>query len=98
MIEYTLDKNNNITGIVDYRVVNEKGDYDNKGEYVFINNWHINPSYRSIHSIAIFAKKVMDNIPWAKYGYFLRGKYKDKKIMYSREKWNRIVSKFKKEE
>ena len=95
MTEYTLDGKGNLTGFVDYRVVNEKGDYDNKGEYVFINNWHINPECRNKHSIATYAKRVMDLVPWAKYGYFLRGKYKDKMIMYSREKWEKIVNKYK---
>jgi len=102
MIDYLLDSKGNLKGVVDFWIVDKNGKLDNKGEYIFINDWHINPEYRNQGLIAVFAERVIKRVPWAKWGYFERTKYiKDGKLrirIYSKRRWLKIIKRYTKEE
>ena len=98
MLEYSLDKEGNLTGVVDFWIVDKDGKLDEKGEYVWIADWFINPKYRNNGMIAVFAQKVIDKVPNAKWGYFGRGKYNNRIRIYSKRKWLKIIKRYNKED
>lgn len=98
MIEFTTDKKRNLTGVVDFWIVNKKSELDKKGDIIWVSNWYINPKYRNNGQIAIFAKKVIDKVPWANWCYFAREKYGNRLRIYHKKKWLKIIKRYSKEE
>lgn len=97
VLEYSVDKEGNLTGVVDFWVVDDKGKLDEKGKYAWISNWYINPKYRNNGQIAIFAKKVIDKVPWVEWAYFAREKYNNRLRIYHKRKWLKIIERYNKE-
>ena len=98
MIDYLLDPKGNLKGVVDFWIVDKNGKLDDKGEYVFINEWYINPPYRHQGLIAVFAERVIKRVPWAKWGYFERRKHNNRVRIYSKRRWLKIIKRYTKEE
>ena len=93
MLEYTIDKEGNLQSVIDFWVVDKSGKLDDKGEYVFVNEWYISPKYRGNGTIAEFAKRIIKRVPWAKYAYFERRKYNNRISIYPKRKWLKIIQK-----
>ena len=97
MIEYDTDSEGNLTGLVEFWVVDKYGKLKDDGEFLFMNEWYINPKYRNNGGIAKFAQKAIDRAPLVKWGYFQRRKYNYRLRIYSKDKWLKIIKRYSKE-
>lgn len=91
MLEIIRDDDGNIKSVCEWSLVNEKGQIDDNGEYVWIHEAEISVNHRNNGSLAKFIKIITDRVPWAKYGYFSRRKYNDRKKLYTKEQWLRRI-------
>ena len=98
MFEYTTDKEGNLTGVVDYCICDRDSSLSDKGDYLYINEMYINPNARGLRVVPQIILKIYDRVPWAKWAWFVRRKYKDRPRIYSVEKWVKLARKFTKEE
>ena len=94
MTEHLLDENDNLTAFVEYCLCDKKGHLDDKGEYVFVFEFYVNPEERNRNTIARFAHKIMAKIPWARYCYYERRKYGRLSKLYPKRKWVALVNKY----
>ncbi len=97
MVDYLLDDEVNLEAVVDFWIVNQDGSFNNRGEYIWVSDFYVNPKCRNIKSTAKFAERVIAKVPYAKYCYFVREKY-GKKIMYHKDRWLRIINRSLKKE
>jgi len=97
-VDYILNKEGDLVGFAEFWVVDEKGRHNIHGSYIYVNEWVISKRYRGNGSIAVFAKRIMNKVPWAEYCYFNRGKRGNKLKLYPRSWWEKILKRFNKEE
>ena len=91
MLEVSCDNDGNIKGCLEWYLVDREGHLDDKGEYVWIQDVYICKHYRNNGVLKEFIRTVTKRIPWAKYGYFKRGKYNDRVHIYTRSKWLKLI-------
>lgn len=87
MLEIIRDDKKNIIACCEWYLVDGKGNLDDKGSHVWVNEIEINPDQRGNGLLKRFVKIITDKAPQSEYGYFQRRKYKDRIRMYSKKKW-----------
>ena len=92
MIETKTTSEGLIYSYCEYNLVNQTGQKDPNGEYIFIDDLWVHPSYRNNGTIKYYIKVITDKFPQAKYGYFLRDKYDGRKTIYTRDKWLETIT------
>lgn len=75
MIEYLKNSDGLIYAIMEYSIVDKEGKIDDKGEYVFIREMYITPTYRNNGILKKLSWKLWSKLYWTKYFYFGRKKY-----------------------
>jgi hypothetical protein len=93
MIEILHTDKGEIKAVCEYYIVDEKGNFDSKGEFVWINEVEISPSFRGNGILKTFAKNIMEREPQAKFGYFWRQyKYPNRRPrIYHRVQWLKLI-------
>ena len=93
MLEVIRNHNGNIKGCCEWYLVNERGEFDNQGEFIWINECEISRKYRNNGLLKEFARIIMRKCPQAKFGYFWRKvKYPDRKPrIYHRARWLKLT-------
>ena len=75
------------------KIIKKKGKIDDKGLFIFIREWYINPPLRGTGSVAKFAEKIIDKCPNAEWCYFERRKYNNRISIYPKRKWLNLIIK-----
>lgn len=92
MLEILRTDDGSIKGVCEYYVVDEAGNFQANGEFVWVAELEIAPQFRHEGLIKEFIKRIIDKVPQAKFGYFWRQKkYPQEK--YSVRKHIRIYHK-----
>jgi len=93
MLEIIRDENKNIKAVCEYYIVDKNGILDDKGNYIWIQEVEINPDQKNKGLLKEFAKRIMEFIPQAQFGYFHRKrKYPDRGVrVYTKRQWLRLV-------
>ena len=93
MLEIIRDKDKNIIAACEYYVVDEKGNWDQKGEFIWVNQLDYSGSVNG-HGFGLvkeLVKRITKKVPWCKAGYFKREKYNGRVRLYSRRMWERLI-------
>lgn len=93
MVEYDTNDRGNLTGLIEYFVVDNQGNIDDMGDHIFVKEFYVNPELRGNGSIAKFAHRLISKVPLARYCYFERRKYDNRIRIYPKDKWLKIISK-----
>lgn len=96
MLEIIKDEKENILAACEWRQVNEEGEFDTNGKYIYVANLEIGKSYRNNSLIKKLIKAISDKVPNFEQGYFCRTKYNDKQKQYPRHMWLRLLKEDKK--
>lgn len=93
MLEKILDDNKNLKACLEWYLCNEKGELDDKGRYVWVNDVYINPEYRNNGILKKFVAQVINKCPQAQYCYFYRRKkYPDRGTrLYPKRLWTTLI-------
>ena len=91
MLEVLRNDNEDIIAVCEWNLVDALGHFDQRGEFVWINEVEVSKSYRNGGILKEFIKILCARVPWAKYGYFTRGKYNKRQRLYSRKQWLDMV-------
>lgn len=91
MLEIIRDEQNNIKACLEWWLVNSDGSFNDKGEFVWVNELEIAPQYRNNGIVKSFIKTIMNKVPTAKAGYFQRRKYSDRIKLFTRRQWEKRI-------
>jgi hypothetical protein len=93
MLEVIRNSCGDILACLEWYLVNSDGTWNEKGEFVWIEQLEISSSVNGngIGLIKQFIKKITDQVPWAKAGYFKRLKYDERIRLYSRDRWIKLL-------
>jgi hypothetical protein len=93
MIEILRTEKGEIKAVCEYYLVDGKGNFDNQGEFVWVNECEISPQYRNNGILKYFAKTIIEKNPTAKFGYFHRlKKYPERGIrLYHKVRWLKFI-------
>lgn len=93
MLEIIKTNNGEIKACLEWNLVNEKGEFDQKGQFVWVGEVEIAPQYRGNGILKEFARIIMIKCPQAKFGYFWRqGKYPNREIrIYHKMRWLKLL-------
>lgn len=93
MLEIIKDTQGNIQAVCEWYLVDENGNFDQKGEFVWINEVEISPQYRNNGILKYFTKTIIEKASTAKFGYFWRQKkYPDRKPrIYHKVRWLKLL-------
>ena len=91
MIETLKDDKGEIKAVIEWWIVDNRGQFDPKGNYIFVNEVDISKSSENNGVLKTFIKIITDKIPYAKYCYFQRRKYDMRIKMYSRRQWLKLI-------
>ena len=95
MLEIIHDENGELKAVCEWYLVDGQGNFDNNGEFVWINECEISPQCRNNGILKDFAKTIMEKCPQAKFGYFWRKiKYPNRGIrIYHQARWLKLLNK-----
>ncbi len=93
MIEILRTETGDIKAVCEYYLVDKDGNFDNQGEFVWVNECEISPQYRNNGILKYFTKTIIEKNPTAKFGYFYRlRKYPDRGIrLYHKVRWLKLI-------
>jgi len=93
MLEIIKDELGNIKACLEFYSVNEKGEWDFKGIYCWINEVAVSKSYQNNGCLRKFVKIITSKYPQFQFGYFWRqNKYPDRKIrIYHKARWMKLL-------
>jgi ribosome-binding factor A len=84
------DAEGRIIAYAEYRMVNEKGIDDERGEYIWINDVWVHKDYRTRNVFNTilqgFIARQAESYPWAKFIYWQREKHGERMSTYNRAK------------
>jgi len=92
MLSYIKNSNDYITAYLEWQIVNVQGQFEDGGEYCYIQDYWIHPAWRCEHRIILaeLSQQIADhkfskNLKWI---YWQRDKYKDRlSKLYPKEKF-----------
>lgn len=91
MLEIIRDNSGNILCACEYRLLNQQGQYDKNGKYIWIHELEISKPYRNNGILKKLIKNISNKIPDFEYCYFVRYRRNDKIRYYPKKIWlNRI--------
>ena len=93
MLEYLTDEKGNLKAVVDFWIVDKDGKLNDKGIYIWVNDFYVSPDCRRNGVINHFVQRIIQRVPWAKWGYFARAKYNDRLRIYSKRRWLKLIKK-----
>jgi hypothetical protein len=98
VLEYIIGKDKKLRACVEYHLVNEKGQWDDKGDFVYISDTYINPGEKDV--VVEIAKRIIRKCPKARFSYYKRErKYGNTKLhIIHRAKWLKYILKYGKKE
>jgi hypothetical protein len=86
MVETINDSEGRCIAFLEWSMVNAQGILDDKGEYVFVRElWIWKGMKHGLYLIKSFIKKICEEFPQAKYGYWKRKKYGDRVKVFGRD-------------
>jgi GNAT superfamily N-acetyltransferase len=93
MLEILKTDDGSIKACLEWYLVNARGEFDNKGEWVWINDVYIAPQFRNNGILKTFVKNVIEKCPQAMFGYFhRRTKYPERGIrIYHKSRWLKLI-------
>jgi hypothetical protein len=93
MLELIKDEQGNIKACLEWYLVNDKGEFDQQGEFVWVNEVEISPQYRRNGILKEFARIIIKKAPTAKFGYFWRQeKYPNRDMrIYHKVRWLKLL-------
>ena len=93
MLEIIKDNTEKIKAVCEWYLVDINGNFDNKGEFVWVNEVEISSQYKNNGILKQFIKIIIQKCPQAKFGYFWRKeKYPDRKIrIYHKARWLKLI-------
>ena len=97
MLTCIKDEYGNIICACEWRKVNEKCEFDYKGNYIWVHTVEISRQYWNKNILYELIKKILDEMPNARYCWFRREKYKLRRRGYPRSYWERLVKEKKNE-
>lgn len=93
MIEILRTDIGEIKAVCEYYIVDQEGNFDRNGEFIWANECEISPKFRGNGILKTFAKNIMLKVPQAKFCYFhRRRKYPNKGIrIYHKYRWLKLI-------
>ena len=93
MIIILRTEDGTIKAVCEYYLVDKSGNFDSKGEYAWVNEVEIAPKFRGNGILKTFTKKIIEDNPTARFGYFWRRrKYPERGIrIYHKSRWLRLL-------
>jgi len=85
MIETVRDSHDRVIAFCEWNLVNEKGQFDNQGSHVWVNDLEIHPHYQRNGILRDIISTIAYKAPSAEFVYWKRRKYNSRLRMYSRE-------------
>lgn len=89
MITNVKDSDGKIIAYCEWRLVGPSGNEVPNGEYIWINDMWVHPSYRFKNQINRIIDEIMRLVPQAKYGYFQRKDKNMKLHIFTRDQFER---------
>ena len=99
-METIRDKDKNILACCEYYVVDDKGRFDESGQYIWVEQLEFSSMVNGngIEHVQEFVRRIIKNVPWAIAGYFRREKYQGRVRLYSRRRWEKLLRSIKEED
>ena len=96
MLEVIKDTQGEIKACLEFYVVDENGNMDDKGLYCWVNDAYVSKSAENNGILKSFVGIVINKYPQLQFGYFWREKYKDENKkwrvrLYSKRSWLKLI-------
>ena len=93
MLEVLRDDKNNIKACCEWYLVNINGEYDPKGDMVWVNEVEVSKDFKGYKLFQEFARIIMTKCPQAMFAYFWRKtKYPNRKPkIYHKVQWLKLI-------
>ena len=87
MLETKKDKEGKIIAFLEWNLLDDNGQFDNKGNWAWVEEVFIHKDYRQNGILKELSQIARKKIPWVKNFYFRRKKYNERQRHYSISKY-----------